>query len=171
MHRIRRNQRRRARPGSPRPGSRRSARADQPWPAWRELKRRIRTPLAGGENIAGQDAFADAIAAGALDVIQPDIAKWGGFSHCVAVARAARGAGKTFCPHYLGGGIGLAASAHLLAAVGGDGLLEVDINPNPLREALAGPAGDIRDGQVTLGEAPGLGIAPDLAAFEVYRTA
>jgi L-alanine-DL-glutamate epimerase-like enolase superfamily enzyme len=146
-------------------------RADQPWPAWLELKKRIRTPLAGGENIAGQTAFKEAFAAGALDVIQPDIAKWGGFSQCVAVGRAARAAGKTFCPHYLGGGIGLLASAHLLAAVGGDGWLEVDFNPNPLRDALCGPVGDVHDGSITLTDAPGLGISPDLAAFEAYRTA
>ena len=46
--------------------------------------------------------------------------------------------GKTFCPHYLGGGIGLLASAHLLAGVGGDGLLEVDANDNPLRDRFCG---------------------------------
>jgi hypothetical protein len=47
--------------------------------------------------------------------------------------------GKTFCPHYLGGGIGLLASAHLLAGVVGDGLLKVDSNDNPLRERFCGP--------------------------------
>ena len=146
-------------------------RADQPWPVWLELKKRIRTPLAGGENILGETAFSDAVTAGALDVIQPDVAKWGGFSQCVTVGRAARTAGKTFCPHYLGGGIGLLASAHLLAAVGGDGLLEVDFNPNPLRDALCGPVVDIRDGHIILTDAPGLGFAPDLAAFDSYRTA
>ena len=146
-------------------------RVDQPWPAWLELKKRIRTPLAGGENLASEAAFADAFTAGGLDVIQPDIAKWGGFSQCVTVGRAARAAGKTFCPHYLGGGIGLLASAHLLAAVGGDGLLEVDFNPNPLRDALCGPVSEVRDGHITLTDAPGLGFMPDLTAFEAYRTA
>lgn len=146
-------------------------RVDQPWPTWLELKTRIRTPLAGGENIASEAAFADAFAAGALDVIQPDIAKWGGFSQCVAVGRGARTAGKTFCPHYLGSGIGLLASAHLLAAVGGNGMLEVDFNPNPLRDALCGPVSDVRDGHITLTDEPGLGFTPDLAAFEAYRTA
>ena len=34
----------------------------------------------------------------------------------------------TYCPHYLGGGIGLVASAHLLSASNGKGILEVDIN-------------------------------------------
>ncbi|MBN8984457.1 MAG: mandelate racemase/muconate lactonizing enzyme family protein, partial [Rhizobiales bacterium] len=90
---------------------------------------------------------------------------------CVSVGRAARAAGKTFCPHYLGGGIGLLASAHLLAAVGGDGLLEVDFNPNPLSDALCGPVSDVRDGHITLTDTPGLGFTPDVAAFEAYRTA
>jgi hypothetical protein len=49
------------------------------------------------------------------------------------VAKTALGAGRRYFPHFLGAGIGLAASAELLAAVGGDGLLEIDVNDNPLR--------------------------------------
>ena len=45
-------------------------------------------------------------------------------------------AGVRYCPHFLGGGIGLAAFAKLLAAVDGDGVLTFDINPNSLREAF-----------------------------------
>ena len=63
------------------------------------------------------------------------------------------------------------ASAHLLAGVGGDGLLEVDANDNPLRDRFCGPVADIRDGMVTLGDNPGLGIEPDLSSIEQYRTA
>ena len=44
-----------------------------------------------------------------------------------------------FCPHWLGGGIGLIASIHLKAAAGGAGYVEVDSNPNPLRTLLATP--------------------------------
>ena len=50
-------------------------------------------------------------------------------------------------------------------------MLEVDFNPNPLRDALCGPVADVHDGHITLTDAPGLGFAPDLAAFETYRTA
>ena len=75
-----------------------------------------------------------------------------------------------FCPHYLGGGIGLLASAHLLAGVGGSGLLEIDSNDNPLRGDFCGPVGEVSDGTVTLGDEPGLGIEPDLSAIERYRT-
>jgi L-alanine-DL-glutamate epimerase-like enolase superfamily enzyme len=146
-------------------------RADQPWTTWQELKDRIGMPLAGGENITGRSGFARAIEAGVLSVIQPDVAKWGGLTRCLDVARKVIAAGRTFCPHYLGGGIGLLASAHLLAAVGGNGLLEVDFNDNPLRDRFAGAVAQVRDGFVTLTDEPGLGIEPDLAAIETYRTA
>ena len=63
------------------------------------------------------------------------------------------------------------ASAHLLAGVGGNGLLEVDANDNPLRDRFCGPVADIRDGMVTLGDNAGLGIEPDLSSIEQYRTA
>ena len=85
-------------------------------------------------------------------------------------ARAALAAGLHYCPHYLGGGIGLLASAHLLAAVGGDGLLEVDCNPNPLRELLAAPFPCLRNGRFLLSDAPGLGVAPDMEAVEKLLT-
>ena len=102
-------------------------RADMPWDTWKELAASTTIPLAAGENVAGGGAFDAALAAGALRVVQPDLAKWGGFSGCLPVAKAIRAAGKRFCPHYLGGGIGLLASAHLLAAAGGDGLLEIEL--------------------------------------------
>ena len=44
--------------------------------------------------------------------------------------------------------------------MGGDGLLEVDTNPNPLREGLAQPFPELTDSRLTLTEAPGLGVAP-----------
>jgi len=102
--------------------------------------------------------------------VQPDVAKWGGVTACVEIARKVRAAGKTYCPHYLGGGIGLLASAHLLAGVGGEGLLEIDANDNPLRDRFCGPVAQVVDGTVTLTNLPGLGIAPDLTAIESWRT-
>jgi D-galactarolactone cycloisomerase len=145
-------------------------RADRRWREWKTLRKAVRVPLAAGENIASREGFAQALGDDVLRVVQPDIAKWGGLSLCAPIARDILKAGKIFCPHYLGGGIGLLASAHLLAGVGGSGLLEVDINDNLLRDHFAGPIAGISDGTVTLGEEPGIGIAPDLAAIENYRT-
>jgi D-galactarolactone cycloisomerase len=143
-------------------------RADRPWSDWLRLKADTAIPLAAGENLAGEAAFEAALGCRALSVVQPDIAKWGGFTRCLAIARRIRESGARFCPHYLGGGIGLLASAHLLAAAGGDGRLEIDANPNPLRSLVCGPLGDILDGKATLSAQPGLGIEPDLAALDGF---
>jgi D-galactarolactone cycloisomerase len=144
-------------------------RADRPWSEWRALAKETAIPLAAGENLASEAAFEAALGSSALGVVQPDIAKWGGFSGGLPVAMNILAAGLRFCPHYLGGGIGLLASAHLLAAAGGDGALEVDANPNPLRMLTCGPLARVADGAAQLGDEPGLGATPDLAALERYR--
>jgi L-alanine-DL-glutamate epimerase-like enolase superfamily enzyme len=118
----------------------------------------------------GDEAFDVALAEGALTVIQPDLAKWGGISACYPLAQRILGAGRRYCPHYLGGGIGLMASAHLLAAVGGDGALEIDANPNPLRTLLFGPLAQIDGGHANLTTEPGLGVVPDLDLLAPYKS-
>ena len=133
---------------------------DRPADEWARLAAASPVPLSGGENLRGDHAFDQAIADGSLAVIQPDLAKWGGLSACLPLARRIIAGGRRYCPHYLGGGIGLLASAHLLAAAGGDGLLEVDSNPNPLREGLADPFPPLEDGRLVLPDAPGLGVTP-----------
>lgn len=144
-------------------------RADHSLEAWQNLARHSDIPLAAGENMRGETEFASAIASDAFAVLQPDLGKWGGFTGCVQVGRQALAHGRLFCPHWLGGGIGLVASMHLKAAVGGVGMVEVDSNPNPLRDIFAGELTKPRDGTVTLTERPGLGIDPDLPAAEHYR--
>jgi D-galactarolactone cycloisomerase len=138
--------------------------ADTALSEWRRLAAQSPIPLAAGENMRGETEFTAAIDSGAFKVMQPDIGKWGGFSGCLAVARLAMASGKMFCPHWLGGGIGLVASMQLKAAVGGAGYVEVDANPNPLRDMLATPAWSLKEGVVSLSSLPGLGVTPDLAA-------
>jgi L-alanine-DL-glutamate epimerase-like enolase superfamily enzyme len=143
-------------------------RADRPWHEWQQLGKRTRIPLAAGENVAGFAAFDRALESHALTVVQPDMAKWGGFTGCHVIARKILAHGLRYCPHYLGGGIGLLASAHLLAATGGDGMLEVDANPNPLRTLMSGPLSRVAEGTATLSEEPGLGTPPDLTALRDF---
>lgn len=144
-------------------------RADRPIEEWQSLAASAGTPLAAGENLAGKDNFDQVIRSKAVRVVQPDLAKWGGISGVVPVGRAVRDAGLDFCPHYLGGGIGLLASAHVLAAVGGGGMLEVDSNENPLRDQLCGAVRSVSEGRIALGNEPGLGLVPDFSALERYR--
>jgi hypothetical protein len=53
----------------------------------------------------------------------------------------------------------------VLAAAGGDGLLEVDANDNALRSLLAPPLAQLQDGNFLLSEAAGIGVEPDLQAL------
>lgn len=144
-------------------------RADASDSDWRRLAAETSVPIAGGENISGYEGFENAIQSGVFSYIQPDVCKWGGITGCFAVAQAIQKGMRTYCPHFLGGGIGLAASAHLLAAVGGTGLLEVDTNPNPLRDAFVQSLPLAASGRWELGSDVGLGVTDipdDLSPFQ-----
>ncbi len=138
-------------------------RADMPLQAWQNLAKESHIPLAAGENMRGRQQFSEAIASGAFSVMQPDPGKWGGLSGCIPVGRQVVQQKRLFCPHWLGGGIGLAAAMQLKAIVGHDGYVEVDSNPNPLRELFAAPLLRPEEGWVSFPQVPGLGIEPDLS--------
>lgn len=142
-------------------------RADAPDEDWQHLRTAMRLPLAGGENLPDHRLVDRAL--GWLDIMQPDVGKWGGVSDNTAIARRALARGRTYCPHWLAGGLGLLHSANILAAVGGDGLLEMDVNANPLRDAVIDGALEIEDGHVRLPDGPGLGIEVDPEAMSDWR--
>ena len=137
---------------------------------WQSLAQSCPIPLAGGENLSGNVEFDDAINLGHLSIIQPDVAKWGGITGCLGVAKTALGAGRRYFPHFLGAGIGLAASAELLAAVGGDGLLEIDVNDNPLRSLFFAGTEPVSEGKWTCNNSVGLGIETLPNALNQYQT-
>src|SRR5579871_718209 len=136
---------------------------------WQALAVASPIELAGGENFQG-DQFGGAIAGKVYGVLQPDVTKWGGITGNIRVGRATVAAGKRYCPHYFGGGIALLASLHLLAAAGGEGLLEFDCHPNAGREMVVGSMLPVHDGRVPVPADPGLGSIPDLRALARYRT-
>lgn len=146
-------------------------RASATQPEWQRLKTMVDIPVAGGENLASLDDIASYRDSRIFAFLQPDIGKIGGFTGLLRVLER-RGAAHAnpdcvYCPHWLGGMVGLAASAHLLTAIGGNGLLEVDVNENPIRDRLADwrttPSGD---GRISLPEGDGIGVVPDLRAME-----
>jgi D-galactarolactone cycloisomerase len=146
-------------------------RADVPWTEWQSLKHGTDIPLAAGENIASDAMFDDALRRGIFDIVQPDLAKWGGITACFPLAQRIINADLIYCPHYLGGGIGLVASAHVLAATEGEGMLEIDANPNPLRADLCGSLNTIENGHAYVPSDPGLGVTPDLEKLAQFSVA
>jgi D-galactarolactone cycloisomerase len=144
-------------------------RADQPTRVWAEVATRSPIPLAAGENIRSEQGFTRMIDNRFVRHVQPDVGKWGGVSGCLVVGQKAVNAGIGYSPHWLGGGIGLAISLNLLGGVGGSGLGEIDVNPNPFRDAF--PLPRVQDGTITLPDEPGFGFEPDLAALAPHRRA
>jgi D-galactarolactone cycloisomerase len=142
-------------------------RADEPLAAWRDIANASPIPIAAGENIRGLDAFVAAMEHGGLRIVQPDVGKWGGITAGREVAARTAQLGATCCPHWLAGGVGLATTLHFVAACGTPAsYAEVDANPNPLREEVCSLALD--GGAVTLDDAPGLGVEPDLGALRRF---
>ena len=144
-------------------------RIDVPAETWRALAKASSIPLAGGENLRGAELL-DAAEGEVLRVLQPDITKWGGFSGNFPVAKAAVAKGKLFCPHVFGGGLALIAGLQILAAAGGEGLLEFDCHPNAGRELVIRDALPVVDGRVPVPKGSGLGVIPDLADLSPYQT-
>jgi D-galactarolactone cycloisomerase len=146
-------------------------RCDAPWPDWQTLAARIATPIAAGENLRAEQ-FDAALASTSLRYLQPDIAKWGGFTGCLRVGRRAIEQGALLCPHWLGGGIGLKASMHLLGALNADlrnrpAMVEWDANPNPLRELMSGGLPAVKAGWIELDAQPGLGVMPQMDVLPI----
>ncbi|MBT6096025.1 MAG: mandelate racemase/muconate lactonizing enzyme family protein [Rhodospirillaceae bacterium] len=142
--------------------------ADRPADEWRALKAECPLPLAGAENLRGVENISEALEW--LDYVQPDVGKWGGVEGCMTVAQNALAAGRIYCPHWLAGGVGLMHSANLMAAAGGDGLLEIDSNENPLRSIITAMVPGIDNGIFSMNAEPGIGIDVPLEELTQWQT-
>ena len=138
-------------------------RFDQPR-ALASLKERTGMPIAAGENLYGERAFAELLAEGDIALMQPDPAKSGGLSVVGAVTRAAAAQGVPVSPHCYSAGVALAASVQLAAAFTSVPMVELDVRPNRLRTDLLDEGWAVVDGQLAVPTGPGLGVALDAEA-------
>ena len=141
---------------------------DEPLSAWKTLASTSVLPLAAGENARGRAIFEGFVDSGALQFLQPDMGKWGGFTECLPLGCRAIAAGIKFCPHWLGSSVGLMSSLNLLGAAGGVGWGEFDANPNPLRELLMPDDIHVSEGFIALSSSPGIGFAPSLDVLKEF---
>ena len=134
-----------------------------------EVARALTTPIAGYETESGLYGFRQLIEQGAVDVLQPDVARAGGFTECRRIAALAQAHNLTVAPHAFSSAINLVASMHLLASLPNGLQLEFDQNPNGLRTDLLKEPITADQGFVRLPEGPGLGVELDPEAIERYR--
>jgi L-alanine-DL-glutamate epimerase-like enolase superfamily enzyme len=129
-------------------------------------------PVAGYETESQLSGFRDLLAAGAVDIVQPDVIWAGGITACRRIAALAYAAGLPCVPHVYSTAVSIAANLHFMASLPNCYLLEYDQNPNALRtELLTEPIEPDAGAVVTVPERPGLGIRLDRTTLDRYRTA
>lgn len=132
------------------------------------VRREGQTRIAAGENAAGLHDFVDKFEMGSIDVAQPSVTKIGGITEMRKIIAAAEAHSVELIPHCAYFGPGNLASIHIVASLSTDTLLE-----NIYANLEASPYGDsmvATDGKVRVPTGPGLGVEPDMAIVEKYRT-
>lgn len=136
-------------------------------PGYRRLAAELPVALAGGESFCGVQSFRDFLAAGALDVIQPDLAICGGFSEAMRISGLADAFDVPVAPHVWGTGVNALAAlqyAAVLTPRRGDvpyPLFECDMGENPLRSAIIDLLPDA-GGRIAIPDGPGLGLPVEI---------
>ncbi len=123
-------------------------------------------PIATGENDSTMFGHAAILAAGAADVIQPSVTKFGGLGEMKKVAALAAAHGVTLVPHSYYFGPGLAATMHFAAST--PGVPYVEFPPGALEAPLTQEPMRLVDGHVIVGDRPGLGADPDPGVLARY---
>ncbi len=122
-------------------------------PSLAELRRAIPIPLASGQMIQSVTWFRDVLAAGALDILQPNAAFCGGLTAMLRILALA----ETHGVPVTGAGGFEAANLPAMAGHAHGGMLEVHGAHVALRARFATHP-EFKDGQLHVPDAPGLGF-------------
>jgi L-alanine-DL-glutamate epimerase-like enolase superfamily enzyme len=123
------------------------------------LGRHTAIPRAGGESLYTIASFSDCVRRGALDILQPDVARVGGITRAMEVCHLADAAGLRVAPH-----VSPELSVTVAAAVPNSLFIEFIPQMEPV---LARPV-RIEDGFAIPPDRPGHGIEFDEAALGRY---
>lgn len=132
------------------------------------LREKGKVAIAVGENLHTYYAFENFIVRGAVDFIQPDVARAGGITEIRRITALAAKHNVPVSFHTWGDAVALAASVQLSAALKDCIVMELDYTYNPLREELLEMPFKVRDGCLTPSEKPGLGIELDQQALRRF---
>ncbi len=136
---------------------------------YRELRKRSKIAIAGGECEYTRYGFRNLIERRAVDILQPDLCAAGGFSELVNIIALASAAHLPLIPHVWGTNIGLAASLQLYAVLPhfperrfpDEPWFELDRTPHPFREGVSVERFVPDKGYLEIPTRPGIGITLD----------
>lgn len=135
------------------------------------LREKCEVPIAVGENLHTYYAFENFILRGAVDFIQPDVARAGGITEIKRITALAAQHNVPVSFHTWGDAVALAASVHLSAALKDCIIMELDHTYNPLREELLKERFKVEGGCLVPPNKPGLGIDLDQQALSRFAFA
>jgi len=122
------------------------------------VREAVEVPISGVESHSTVETFRELIAAGGIDVVQPDVSIVGGPAAFNTVANLAAEHGLATVPHVWGSGVTLMTNLHVCIAHANVHLFEYCTLPNPLREALMVAPPRLESGYLIVPETPGLGV-------------
>lgn len=123
-----------------------------------EVRRATSIPIATGEREFTRFDFQSLMEQNAMDIVQPDVSRAGGFTEIRRIGAMASARGLRIAPHAWGSGVLFAASIHLAMALPNCHILEVSQGYMPLMNNLFEEDYDILDGRVHVPQRPGLGF-------------
>ena len=123
--------------------------------------------LAGLEELTSPAAFVPWLAAGAYDVVMPDVKYCGGLADLVAIGAAASRHGAACAPHNPTGPVCHAASLAACAVLRPPRLLEMQWDETPWFHQIAPGLPRPAEGVSALPDAPGLGVELDLSKVPI----
>ncbi|MAS06614.1 MAG: mandelate racemase [Ahrensia sp.] len=126
-------------------------------PSMVELKRKTSIPLSCGQNEGLSFRFRDLLAAGAVDVVQPNVVISGGYTQCLKIA----GMAEAHNVRFANGGAWSYHNMHIHAGLANGGLVEHHYLAVECYKAVYRRLPEPEAGFLPLPEGPGLGFTPD----------
>ena len=104
-----------------------------------------------------------------MDVLQPDLARCGGFTVGRQIAALARERAVEVVPHCFSTGVLVAASLHFIATLDRPTFSEYSVAASPLVNELLREPFVLRDGRLAVPAGPGLGVELNEDVVEHFR--
>lgn len=136
--------------------------------AYPKVRARIGIPVMGSERLNTKSHFRQLLDIDGVDIAQPDLMYCGGITEARKIAAIADTYHVPLSMHNTKGPVGIAAAAHLMAAVPNAAPMEY-VSDIPWRDEILTEPLRVEDGCLLLGEEPGLGVELDMAGVERRR--